>query len=449
MEELNRLLLQVEKDNNMFIFTPYKKDSNELEKDISYQVKSCDLFEFIESLLHKRSLKSKAKLFSINFVHEMIDVGASDSPLWDGRENLVFRYNKKKDRFSCYMCSICWDKEKVRPISFMDSTRLEDLLNRLTSGVSLIHDDFDYYVKKSEMSLYGFEKSDIDLDECEKFSEDIDSKSLRLDFAEALTESFAEKHLVEGQGVEKDGTNEILSELEVENDSIEPSPVEQVKYKKTNLKGLDLSGKLISFEGGEGSGKTTQIKRLVWDLEKNGYEVLSLREPGGSRIAEEIREVILKKENKNMGTRCEALCFAAARAQLMEEIIEPALAEGKLVILDRYVDSSYVYQGLVKGAGLDNIVSINNFATGIKLTDLTIYIDVSPEIGFKRIEDNNRETNKFEEVDLSFHEQVRENYQNLVKEFDNRMVLVNGENSMDGVYKSIVSVLKSKFKPSN
>ena len=94
------------------------------------------------------------------------------------------------------------------------------------------------------------------------------------------------------------------------------------------------------------------------------------------------------------------------------------------------------------------MVSINNFATGSKETDLTIYLDVSPEVGFKRISDNNRETNKFEEVDMSFHERVRENYQSLVKEFNSRMVLVNGDNSIDEVYKSITIVLKSRFKPS-
>lgn len=441
MSDLNRYMLRVDKSNteNKFIFTPYKQDSNELIEDFHYYVSPDKLFEFIESVLHERSLdkKSKYKYYSINFVHELIDVGASDSPLWDGMENLVFKYNRKKDRFSCYMCSICWDEGKVRPLSCLDSNRLCDLLTKLSLGESLLPDSFKLKLdEKFSRDLGGYEECD----------EDINVEPIKLSFGEAMSENFAKKHLVGGQGVEN-VDSESLEDLDKAN-KVESDNISEVKYRKTNLKGLDLSGKLISFEGGEGSGKTSQIKRLVWDLEKNGYDVLSLREPGGSKIAEEIREVILKKDNKDMGSRCEALCFAAARAQLMEEVIEPALLSGKVIILDRYVDSSYVYQGLVRGVGLDNVVSINNFATGSKETDLTIYLDVSPEVGFKRISDNNRETNKFEEVDMSFHERVRENYQSLVKEFNSRMVLVNGDNSIDEVYKSITSVLKSRFKPS-
>jgi dTMP kinase len=217
--------------------------------------------------------------------------------------------------------------------------------------------------------------------------------------------------------------------------------------KRSKLSGLNLSGKLISFEGGEGSGKTTQISRLVSDLEKNGYDVLSLREPGGSKIAEEIREVILNKGNLEMTARCEALCFAASRSQLMQEKVLPALETGKVVILDRFVDSSYVYQGLCKSIGVDLVKQINDFATFDKEADLTIYIDVSPEVGFERINANGRETNKYEMMDLGFHKLVRQNYQSIADKYADRIVTVNGEQTKNKVYNDIINVFNNRFRP--
>lgn len=213
------------------------------------------------------------------------------------------------------------------------------------------------------------------------------------------------------------------------------------------LKSLDLSGKLITFEGGEGSGKTTQIGLLVKDLESLGIDVLSLREPGGSKIAEEIREVILNKENIGMFSRCETLCFAAARAQLMEEKVLPALKAGKCVILDRFVDSNYVYQGIIKGVGLDKVIEINKFATFDTLPDLTFYVDVSPEVGFARINQNHRDTNKYEMMDMSFHHRVRESYLKLCEMYSDRIVRIDGDASSDDVYQSILNILENRFRP--
>lgn len=200
-------------------------------------------------------------------------------------------------------------------------------------------------------------------------------------------------------------------------------------------------GKIISFEGGEGCGKTTQIGKLTKYFKDNGYEVTQLREPGGSEIAEQIRDVILKKENSNMTSLCESLCFAASRAQLMDEKIIPALNNNHIVILDRFIDSSYVYQGLCKGVGLEKVIQLNEIAIQGNLPYITFYIDIEPEIGFKRILQNGRETNKYEMMNMEFHRQVRENYLKLCSLYSNRICKIDGNDSIENIYNKIISVL--------
>lgn len=200
-------------------------------------------------------------------------------------------------------------------------------------------------------------------------------------------------------------------------------------------------GKIISFEGGEGCGKSTQIERLTKYFKGNGYKVTQLREPGGSEIAEQIRDVILKKENSKMESICESLCFAASRAQLMDEKIIPALNNNHIVILDRFIDSSYVYQGLCKGVGLEKVIQLNEIAIQGHLPYITFYIDIDPEIGFKRIMQNGREVNKYEMMDIEFHKQVRQNYLKLCSLFPTRICKIDGNDSIENIYNNIISLL--------
>lgn len=200
-------------------------------------------------------------------------------------------------------------------------------------------------------------------------------------------------------------------------------------------------GKIISFEGGEGCGKTTQINKLTQYFKESGYKVTQLREPGGSNIAEQIRDVILKEENSNMTSICESLCFAASRAQLMDEKIIPALNNNHVVILDRFVDSSYVYQGLCKGVGLEKVIQLNEIAIQGHLPYITFYIDIEPEIGFQRIIQNGRETNKYEMMDMEFHKQVREGYLKLCSLYSDRIYKIDGNDNIENIYNKIISVL--------
>lgn len=200
-------------------------------------------------------------------------------------------------------------------------------------------------------------------------------------------------------------------------------------------------GKIISFEGGEGCGKSTQIERLTKYFKDNGYKVTQLREPGGSKIAEQIRDVILKKENSKMESICESLCFAASRAQLMDEKIIPALNNNHIVILDRFIDSSYVYQGLCKGVGLEKVIQLNEIAIQGHLPYITFYIDIEPEIGFQRIMQNGRETNKYEMMDIEFHKQVRQNYLKLCSLYPTRICKIDGNDSIENIYNNILSLL--------
>lgn len=200
-------------------------------------------------------------------------------------------------------------------------------------------------------------------------------------------------------------------------------------------------GKIISFEGGEGCGKSTQIERLTKYFKDNGYKVTQLREPGGSEIAEQIRDVILKKENSKMESICESLCFAASRAQLMDEKIIPALNNNHIVILDRFIDSSYVYQGLCKGVGLEKVIQLNEIAIQGHLPYITFYIDIEPEIGFQRIMQNGREVNKYEMMDIEFHKQVRQNYLKLCSLFPTRICKIDGNDSIENIYNNILSLL--------
>lgn len=202
----------------------------------------------------------------------------------------------------------------------------------------------------------------------------------------------------------------------------------------------------ITFEGGEGSGKTTLIKKLVTDLESKGYKILQTREPGGSKIAEDIRAVILNVNNTKMDYRTEALLYAASRRQHLKEVILPAIDKGYLVICDRYIDSSLAYQGYARGLGIDEVYNINLYATAGLLPDLTILIDEDATVGLKRISDNNRDQNRLDLEKIDFHNKVREGYLEVLKKFPDRIVKVNGDQTIDNVYKDVLNVVLQRLE---
>lgn len=203
--------------------------------------------------------------------------------------------------------------------------------------------------------------------------------------------------------------------------------------------------KFITIEGGEGSGKTSVIIKLIDELNKRGYQTLSTREPGGSKIAEEIREVILNVENTNMDYMTEALLYAASRRQHLEEVVKPAIKDGKLVICDRYVDSSLAYQGHARGLGIDNVYEVNMYATGGFMPDLTIFIDVPPEVGLSRIKKNNRSVDRLDLEKMNFHNLVHEGYLKVYERFPERIVRIDGNKPIDEVYEDLLKIIDQKL----
>ncbi len=192
---------------------------------------------------------------------------------------------------------------------------------------------------------------------------------------------------------------------------------------------------LINLEGGEGSGKSTVLKMLSDALEEKGFSVVCTREPGGIDIAEQIRNVILDRENTAMDARTEALLYAAARRQHLVEKIIPALEAGSIVLCDRYIDSSLAYQGYARGLGMEEIFSINKFAIDDYMPDLTLYFDVNPKVGLARIEkDSDREINRLDVESMKFHYKVREGYLLLLSQNPERIRLINAENELDVVF---------------
>ncbi|MED0951207.1 dTMP kinase [Bacillus mobilis] len=200
-------------------------------------------------------------------------------------------------------------------------------------------------------------------------------------------------------------------------------------------------GLFVSIEGGEGSGKSALIQGLSLYLKEQDMECLTSREPGGVKVAEEIRELIMENE---MDAITEALLFASARREHFKNKISPALTEGKIVICDRFVDSSIVYQGYVQGIGMDNVLSINSQALeGLVMPHLTLYLDVEPTIALNRIAQNNRETNRFDEKSMEFHKRVREGYLLIEEKYSNRIKKVDASLSKDEVLQQSIEYIKN------
>lgn len=202
----------------------------------------------------------------------------------------------------------------------------------------------------------------------------------------------------------------------------------------------------ITLEGPEGSGKTTAVEAAVKALEEKGYQIVRTREPGGTPIAEQIRNVILDKTNTNMDPRTEALLYAASRRQHLVEKVWPALKEGKIVICDRYLDSSLAYQGGARGLGVDNILNVNLFATENTYPDLTLLFDITPEEGLKRISANaSREVNRLDLEKLEFHHKVRDTFLSLAKRYPERYVIIDASKSREEVAKQTLDAILSRL----
>ena len=202
----------------------------------------------------------------------------------------------------------------------------------------------------------------------------------------------------------------------------------------------------ITIEGPEGSGKTTAVEQAVKKLEEMGYQIVRTREPGGTEIAEQIRNVILDKNNTKMDPRTEALLYAASRRQHLVEKVWPALKEGKLVICDRYLDSSLAYQGGARGLGIENILNINLFATENTWPDLTLLFDLDPKIGLERIGKNaDREVNRLDLEKMEFHTKVRNTFLELAKRYPDRYVIIDARQSREEVANKTLEVILSKL----
>ncbi len=203
----------------------------------------------------------------------------------------------------------------------------------------------------------------------------------------------------------------------------------------------------ITLEGPEGSGKTSAAKKIVVELEKKGYQVLFTREPGGTPIAEQIRGVILDKANTLLDARAEALLYAASRRQHLVEKVLPALAAGKIVICDRYIDSSLAYQGGARGLGIDEVLNINMFATENKFPDLTLLFDLDPKLGLERINKNkNREVNRLDLEKLDFHRKVRQTFLDLSKTYADRYVTIDASQNEASVSASALAAILKRIK---
>ena len=204
-----------------------------------------------------------------------------------------------------------------------------------------------------------------------------------------------------------------------------------------------MKGKFVTFEGCEGVGKSRQLAMLVEYLNNTGVKFYLTREPGGSKISEQIRSVILDGKNTEMSGACEALLYAAARVQLLDEIIKPKLDAGELIFCDRYVDSSLAYQGVARGLGLEFVESINSYALENFMPDLTIFLDLPPEMAFKRkggVDKNDR----VELSGMEFHNNVYKGYKMLCEKYPERFIAVDASGTKEETHEKIKKLLKDK-----
>lgn len=203
----------------------------------------------------------------------------------------------------------------------------------------------------------------------------------------------------------------------------------------------------ITLEGPEGSGKSSQLPALAEYLRSRGYTVLTTREPGGTPIGDQVRQVLTRMENQGMSPRSETLLFCAARAQLVDQVIRPALARGEVVISDRYADSTLAYQGYGHGNDLAVLRQLLHFATGGLWPDLTLLLDVDSAAGLERRRSSGGEWNRLDDYALSFHQRVRQGYLDLARSQAERWVVVDAAQSMDAVQQALRQVILHRLEP--
>ena len=208
-----------------------------------------------------------------------------------------------------------------------------------------------------------------------------------------------------------------------------------------------MKGYFVSFEGPDGAGKSTVLKEVLAEIgSKLKPQYLVTREPGGSKIAEKIRDIILDPANEEMDAKTEALLYAASRSQHVEEIIRPALKAGKVVFSDRFVDSSLAYQGEGRDLGIEEVKQINDFATGKLDPDLTFFLDVAPEIGLSRIKKlRPGQEDRLEQENLAFHKKVYAGFLKIKQMYPERFVTIDATQPIDQVVKQVIATLKDRL----
>ena len=204
-----------------------------------------------------------------------------------------------------------------------------------------------------------------------------------------------------------------------------------------------MRGKFVTFEGCDGVGKSTQLDKLRQYLTTLGIDCVFVREPGGTDVSEKIRQVILDKSNVGMSAITECLLYSAARAQLVSEVIEPALRLGKLVVSDRYIDSSLAYQGQARQVGIDEVANLNHFATGGLMPDVTIFLNLTPKDAFLR--KGGRDIDDRMELERDdFHDDVYRGYVEVMNRYPDRVVSVDSSRPVEDVFSQIINVLKDR-----
>lgn len=198
-------------------------------------------------------------------------------------------------------------------------------------------------------------------------------------------------------------------------------------------------GIFITFEGGEGAGKTSLIEGIKTYLLKNKLNFVFTREPGGTKLGEEIRNAVLKNRNEKISSKAELCLFLASRAQHIQEVIMPALNDGKIVLCDRYNDSSVAYQGYARGLGIDEVLTFSSYIIEKTIPNLTLYLDIDPQIGLSRVKSK---YDRIESEKISFHQKIREGFLILAKKFPDRIKILDASLSKDEVFKNAMNYIE-------
>ncbi|MCQ2502860.1 MAG: dTMP kinase [Saccharofermentans sp.] len=206
-----------------------------------------------------------------------------------------------------------------------------------------------------------------------------------------------------------------------------------------------MKGTFITFEGIDGCGKSTQCEMLKDYLKERGVDFIFVREPGGTVIGERIREILLDKKNSQMTSRTELLLFEAARAQITDEVIKPALEEGKIVLCDRFFDSSSAYQGMARGMGMEFVSDLNMAATGGLKPDITFFFDISAEEALERRGKRGEASDRIELAGLKFQEDVRAGYLELAKSSEGRIITIDATKGIEEIFEVVKGSLEGRI----